>query len=1741
RFATNRKDILADMSSEALSTAFTIGVGDATLTKAPLGLKAAQLRGVPVSKDGAELLPNMEKGTSSSSIVLGSVAAGLVGAGLRSRNTRMTKKSGKRSAVAMKALDQSSRYADLSLTEEQLIQQGQHVLVAYIMKPKAGYDYLATAAHFAAESSTGTNVNVCTTDDFTKSVDALVYYIDPENEECKIAYPNLLFDRNITDGRGMMCSVLTLSIGNNQGMGDVDYGKIYDIYFPPQFLRLFDGPSCSVIDMWRILGRGTSNGGLVVGTIIKPKLGLQPKPFGEACYAFWLGGDFIKNDEPQGNQVFCQMSECIPEVVKAMRAAQKESGASKLFSANITADDPAEMIARGKYCLSQFGPLAENCAFLVDGYVAGGTAVTVARRNFPKQFLHYHRAGHGAVTSPQTQRGYTAFVHTKLSRVIGASGIHVGTMSFGKMEGDASDKNIAFMLQDDIADGPYYKQEWEGMIQTTPIISGGMNALRLPAFFENLGHSNVILTAGGGAFGHKDGPKQGATSCRQGEEAWKHWKAGLFGDISLSDGVIEYAKTHEEMKGAFLTFQKDADQIYPGWKEKLGYTGESSVQAASFDWQKKGAAAAFAGVSTSAPKQSAVAMKALDQSSRYADLSLTEEQLIQQGQHVLVAYIMKPKAGYDYLATAAHFAAESSTGTNVNVCTTDDFTKSVDALVYYIDPENEECKIAYPNLLFDRNITDGRGMMCSVLTLSIGNNQGMGDVDYGKIYDIYFPPQFLRLFDGPSCSVIDMWRILGRGTSNGGLVVGTIIKPKLGLQPKPFGEACYAFWLGGDFIKNDEPQGNQVFCQMSECIPEVVKAMRAAQKESGASKLFSANITADDPAEMIARGKYCLSQFGPLAENCAFLVDGYVAGGTAVTVARRNFPKQFLHYHRAGHGAVTSPQTQRGYTAFVHTKLSRVIGASGIHVGTMSFGKMEGDASDKNIAFMLQDDIADGPYYKQEWEGMIQTTPIISGGMNALRLPAFFENLGHSNVILTAGGGAFGHKDGPKQGATSCRQGEEAWKHWKAGLFGDISLSDGVIEYAKTHEEMKGAFLTFQKDADQIYPGWKEKLGYTGESSVQAASFDWQKKGAAATFAGVSTSAPKQSAVAMKALDQSSRYADLSLTEEQLIQQGQHVLVAYIMKPKAGYDYLATAAHFAAESSTGTNVNVCTTDDFTKSVDALVYYIDPENEECKIAYPNLLFDRNITDGRGMMCSVLTLSIGNNQGMGDVDYGKIYDIYFPPQFLRLFDGPSCSVIDMWRILGRGTSNGGLVVGTIIKPKLGLQPKPFGEACYAFWLGGDFIKNDEPQGNQVFCQMSECIPEVVKAMRAAQKESGASKLFSANITADDPAEMIARGKYCLSQFGPLAENCAFLVDGYVAGGTAVTVARRNFPKQFLHYHRAGHGAVTSPQTQRGYTAFVHTKLSRVIGASGIHVGTMSFGKMEGDASDKNIAFMLQDDIADGPYYKQEWEGMIQTTPIISGGMNALRLPAFFENLGHSNVILTAGGGAFGHKDGPKQGATSCRQGEEAWKHWKAGLFGDISLSDGVIEYAKTHEEMKGAFLTFQKDADQIYPGWKEKLGYTGESSVQAASFDWQKKATAATFAGSSPSASSSKIARSAGNHTMACEQLGFVYEKPGNQQLTYCNDAGYLPDGSNLATCGNQYFRPGSVDPHTPGSPLPTSYYVNDVGYLPDGTSLAKAGNNIFRPGQVDPHMDGSPLPPPLKGWINDTGYLPDGTA
>eukprot|EP00969_Alexandrium_andersonii_P173438 7667480-Alexandrium_andersonii.AAC.1 len=69
------------------------------------------------------------------------------------------------------------------------------------------------------------------------------------------------------------------------------------------------------------------------------------------------------------------------------------------------------------------------------------------------------------------------------------------------------------------------------------MISGGMSALRLPAFFEHLGRSKVILMTGCGPFARKNGLKHGVVACWQCEEAWKLRKAGAYCNVSMSDGV----------------------------------------------------------------------------------------------------------------------------------------------------------------------------------------------------------------------------------------------------------------------------------------------------------------------------------------------------------------------------------------------------------------------------------------------------------------------------------------------------------------------------------------------------------------------------------------------------------------------------------------------------------------------------------------------------------------------------------------------------------------------------------------------------------------------------------------------------------------------------------------------------------------------------------------------------------------------------------------------------------------------------------------------------------------------------------------------------------------------------------------------------------------------------------------------------------------------------------------------------
>jgi ribulose-bisphosphate carboxylase large chain len=444
---------------------------------------------------------------------------------------------------------------------------GEYLLTVFKIVPASTLNILQAACEVAAESSTGTNFQVNTETPFSREMNALVYDIDLKNELIWIAYPTRLFDRV-----GNVQNILTYIVGNVLGMKEVHALKLLDVWFPPPMLEQYDGPSYTLDDMRRYLG---VYGRPILGTIVKPKMGLTSAEYAEVAYDFWVGGgDFVKNDEPQANQDFCPYDKMVHHVKSAMDKAVKETGRKKVHSFNVSAADYDTMLERCELIRnSGFEP--GSYAFLIDGITAGWMAVQTLRRKYPDVFIHFHRASHGAYTRSENPIGYSVLVLSKFARLAGASGIHTGTAGVGKMAGspeediiaanailrlkskghffeqswatvpDTDEDLVRLINEDNSGKNILIDDEWRGMKKCSPIISGGLNPTLLKPFIDVMGHTEFITTMGAGCHAHPRGTKAGATALVQACDAY-----------TKGIDIREYAKKHRELAEAIDFFSK---------------------------------------------------------------------------------------------------------------------------------------------------------------------------------------------------------------------------------------------------------------------------------------------------------------------------------------------------------------------------------------------------------------------------------------------------------------------------------------------------------------------------------------------------------------------------------------------------------------------------------------------------------------------------------------------------------------------------------------------------------------------------------------------------------------------------------------------------------------------------------------------------------------------------------------------------------------------------------------------------------------------------------------------------------------------------------------------------------------------------------------------------------------------------------------------------------------------------------
>jgi ribulose-bisphosphate carboxylase large chain len=461
--------------------------------------------------------------------------------------------------------EKQKRYVNLDLPNPK---NGKYMLAVFHLIPSGKLNVLQAATEVAAESSTGTNFTVQTETDFSHEMNALVYKIDLKKELIWIAYPWRLFDRG-----GNVQNILTYIVGNILGMKEINALKLLDVWFPPAMLEQYDGPSYTLDDLKQYLGVKNRP---ILGTIVKPKMGLTSAEYAEVCYDFWSGGgDFVKNDEPQANQDFCPYDKMVMHVKNAMAKAVKETGNKKVHSFNVSAPDFDTMIERCEL-IKNMGFEQGSYAFLIDGITAGWMAVQTLRRRYPDVFIHFHRAGHGGFTRPENPIGFSVLVLSKFARLAGASGIHTGTAGIGKMKGSPEEDIVAaHNIQYFSSSGHFFEQswgkipkkdqdsiklakedlahhlileddEWRGMKKCCPIISGGLNPTLLEPFIKVMGNTDFITTMGAGVHAHPNGTKAGARALIQACEAFEK-------NIDIEE--YAYARNHRELSEAIKFFR----------------------------------------------------------------------------------------------------------------------------------------------------------------------------------------------------------------------------------------------------------------------------------------------------------------------------------------------------------------------------------------------------------------------------------------------------------------------------------------------------------------------------------------------------------------------------------------------------------------------------------------------------------------------------------------------------------------------------------------------------------------------------------------------------------------------------------------------------------------------------------------------------------------------------------------------------------------------------------------------------------------------------------------------------------------------------------------------------------------------------------------------------------------------------------------------------------------------------------
>ncbi len=282
--------------------------------------------------------------------------------------------------------------------------------------------------------------------------------------------------------------------------------RLLDLDLPDAFADAYPGPAFGIAGTRRLAGVAD---GPLIGTIVKPSVGLSPDATAELVDTLCRGGiDFVKDDELQADGPHCPFEARVRAVMAVVDRHADASGKKVMVAFNLTGD--LDQMRRRHDLVAALGGTCVMASLNAVGLVG-----MIELRRHAALPIHAHRNGWGAL-SRHPLLGFSYPAWSKIWRLAGADHMHVNGLRNKFAEEDASVIEAARSLLQ-----PMFEAK---ACVAMPVFSSGQSALQAVDTYRALGSTDLIFAAGGGIMAHPLGIEAGVKSLRQ---AWQAAAAGL--------------------------------------------------------------------------------------------------------------------------------------------------------------------------------------------------------------------------------------------------------------------------------------------------------------------------------------------------------------------------------------------------------------------------------------------------------------------------------------------------------------------------------------------------------------------------------------------------------------------------------------------------------------------------------------------------------------------------------------------------------------------------------------------------------------------------------------------------------------------------------------------------------------------------------------------------------------------------------------------------------------------------------------------------------------------------------------------------------------------------------------------------------------------------------------------------------------------------------------------------------------